>query len=123
MSNTSIKAVLIDPYAEEVRDVIYDGNYKQIYEHIQAECFTLVRMRDNDDVFVDDEGLLHLTPETRFFMIPDYPTPLAGRGLILGNDLDTTGEGESIDCHHDAAYYAPRVKFLTVQDARAMYSR
>jgi hypothetical protein len=110
-----IKAVLIDPYAEEVRDVIYNGNYKQIHEHILADCFDVVRLSGYDDVYVDDEGLLKITPETKFFMLPDYPNPLAGRGLILGNDMATTGEGESIDCHYDAAYYMRKVQFLDVE--------
>jgi hypothetical protein len=107
----TIKAVLIDPLAETVTDVEYNGDYKQIYKHIQAELFTVVRLKDDDDVFVDDEGLLHLTKDSRFFVLPDYPQPLVGRGLVLGNDPES---GESTDCHHDAAYYRDRVVFVDI---------
>ncbi len=106
-----MQAVLIDPYKEEVTTVEYNGDYKQIYEHIKADCFTLVRLRDNDDVFVDDEGLLKVTKDTKFFMLKDYPQPLAGYGLILGND----DEGESVDVHHTAEFYRPTVQFLDTQ--------
>lgn len=107
-------AVLIDPYKEEITDVDYNGDYKQIYEHIKADCFTLVRLLDNDDVFVDDEGLLKVTKDTKFFMLKDYPQPLAGYGLILGNDK----EGESIAAHHTAEFYRPKVQFLDAQMVR-----
>lgn len=109
------KAVLINPYKEEVTDVIYNGNYKQIYDYIKVDCFTLVRLADDDDVFVDDEGLLKLEPSTKFFALPDYPQPLAGYGLILGND----SEGASVSAHHDAEFYRERVKFMTMQQFTA----
>jgi hypothetical protein len=106
-----MQAVLIDPYKEEITNVEYNGDYKQIYEHIKADCFTLVRLHDNDDVFVDDEGLLRVTKDTKFFMFNEYPQPLAGYGLILGNDE----EGESIAAHHTAEFYRPKVQFLDTQ--------
>lgn len=113
---TEFKAVLIDPYKQEVTDVTYNGDYKQIYEHIKVDCFALVRLSDNDDVFVDDEGLLKLNPDTKFFLLPDYPQPLAGYGLILGTD----DEGESISAHHDAAFYRSRVKFVGMREVAAL---
>ena len=39
---------------------------------------------------MDDEGLFKDSQE--FFMIGNYPSPLAGRGLVIGCDA----EGESI---------------------------
>ena len=110
-----IKAVLIDPYKEEITDVEYSGDYKQIYKLIQADCFTAVSLGDNDDVFVDDEGLMKVGVFTKFFLIGGYPQPLAGYGLILGLNPD---DGESVEAHHDAAYYAPKIKFLNVDAAR-----
>ena len=109
-----MQAVLIDPYKEEVTTVEYNGDYKQIYEHIKADCFTLVRLLDNDDVFVDDEGLLKVDANTKFFRIKDYPQPLVGYGLILGNNE----EGDSIAAHHTAEFYRPKVQFLDAQMVR-----
>ena len=109
-----MQAVLIDPYEEEVTTVDYNGDYKQIYKHIKADCFTLVRLLDNDDVFVDDEGLLKVDANTKFFRIKDYPQPLVGYGLILGNNE----EGDSIAAHHTAEFYRPKVQFLDAQMVR-----
>jgi hypothetical protein len=105
-----IKAVLIDPYEETVSDIEYDGNYKSIYPHIRCHVFTAVSLGD-DDVFVDDEGLLKLTPKTKFFRIPTYPNPLAGYGMIIGSNDD----GDAEDVKHDAAYYRPKIHFLDME--------
>lgn len=105
-----LNAVLIDPYAETVTDIQYDGHYKSIYPLIHCDTFTAVNF-DDDDVFVDDEGLLKLTPTTKFFRIPTYPKPLAGYGIILGHD----NAGESANVKHTADYYRPKIHFLDME--------
>lgn len=108
-----IKAVLIDPYKEEITDVTYDAaDYKNIYPLIHCDIFTIVKLADEDDVFVDDEGLLKVDDATKFFRLNDYPQPLAGYGLIVGADEET---GESVSAHHDAAYYRSKIQFLDVE--------
>lgn len=109
-------AVLIDPYKNTVEDVTYNGDYRHIYELCQVRTFDFVPLQNTDDLFVDDEGLCNLTPETRFFVIEGDTQPLAGRGLILNHDKD----GESIAAKFDAAYYRPRVKFYSVDEVRTM---
>ena len=85
-----MKAYLIDPVAETVTEVDHNGDYRQIYELIQAQPFTCVGLWDEGDaVYIDDEGLLN-NPRY-FFLLDGYPQPLAGRGLVLGADE----EGES----------------------------
>ena len=107
-----IRAVIIDPYTETVENITYDGtDYKNIYPLLRCSYFTCVSLKDDDDVLVDDEGLLHITDSTKFFMLRDYPQPLAGYGLIVGTD----GEGETISAHHDADYYRSKVQFLDVE--------
>lgn len=77
---------LINPFDRTITEVPYNGDFHHIYEHIQAECFDLVRVNEQGDgVFVDDEGLIKEGP-TAFFHIKGYPNPLAGRGLYLGCD-------------------------------------
>lgn len=111
-----LRAVLIDPYKEELTDVTYDAaDYKNIYPLIRCDIFTVVKLADEDDVFVDDEGLLKITNQTKFFQLKDYPQPLAGYGLIVGADEDT---GESVSAHHDADYYRSKISFLDVEMVR-----
>jgi hypothetical protein len=83
-------AYLIDPAECAIKQVTYNGDYKQISEHLGCDYFDCVRLANDDSIFVDDEGLLK--DGQHYFAHADYPSPLAGRGLVLG----TNAEGESI---------------------------
>jgi hypothetical protein len=86
-----MKAYLIDPFARTVTQVEYSGDYKEISALIGCQLFDAVRIGANGDtIFVDDEGLLN--GPTEFFKHSSYPSPLAGKGLVLGTD----DEGESV---------------------------
>ena len=97
-----MRAYLIDPFARQVKPVEYNGNIEEIYSLIQADCFDCCRFSTahNDGVFVDDEGLFK--PDQEFFMIGNYPSPLAGRGLVIGCDDvgESIGAKSSIDDMH-----------------------
>lgn len=92
-----MKAYLIDPFAKNVTEVNYDGNYKNIYKLISSETnpvstFTCVNVNEAEDtVFVDDEGLLGDMNSQQFFTLNGYP--LAGKGLVLGTNED----GDSVE--------------------------
>jgi hypothetical protein len=87
-----MRAYLIDPQAGEITQVDYTGDYRNIYQHIGADCFDVARFGDEGDAaFVDDNGLLN--DPRYFFMVRGNPNPLAGKGLVLGCDA----EGESIE--------------------------
>jgi hypothetical protein len=91
-------AYLIDPFAQTVTVVDFTGDYKQIYQLIQAELFTVVPINmAGDGIFVDDEGLFVDTDEQRYFIFTNNGETqlLAGRGLVLGVD----GAGESVSPH------------------------
>lgn len=111
-----IPAVLIDPYKETITDVAYDGNYRSIHKLIHCDCFTVVALANNQDLFVDDEGLLKLTSGTKFFTIPSYLQPLAGYGLICGVNAD----GETIATKFNAEHYKPFIRFLTYDDCLSL---
>lgn len=88
-----MKAYLIDPFAKTITEVEYSGDYRDIYKHIDADLFTTAMFNEFDDtVFVDDEGLFKEGQE--FFVVSGYPQPLAGKGLVLGCNMDT---GDSVE--------------------------
>lgn len=96
-----IKAILIDPFACEVKLVEYDGNdHRNIYpllshEVHKVDTFTTAQvdtLKGNDALFVDDNGLLN--GPVRWFQIGGGHQPFAGKGLIVGADED----GESASC-------------------------
>jgi len=83
-----MRAFLIDPFRQEVTEINYSGDFKQIYDLIDAEIFDVARLNaKGDGIFVDDEGLY--AEDQRFFLHKSYPQPLAGKGLVLGCDVET----------------------------------
>lgn len=106
-----VKAVLINPYEESVTDITYDASdYKNVYPLIRCSCFTVARLTD-DDILIDDEGLLKVDNSTKFFKVNGYPQPLAGYGLVVGTD----DEGETVSVTHDAKYYRQKIQFLDAE--------
>lgn len=111
-----MKAILIDPYTNTVSEVEHNGDYREIYKKIDCECFTCVNIEDDDTIFVDDEGLLKLTEETRFFVFDGYPQPLAGKGLVLGTD----DAGETVAVKATLQEIRERVKFYSIHEVRRL---
>lgn len=74
---------LIDPFEKVIIPVYYDGDYRSIYGLIESDVFDCARC-GRYDLFVDDEGLFK--EEQKFFIVPDYPQPLAGKALVVGVD-------------------------------------
>ena len=103
-----MNAYLIDPFNYTINPVEYDGDFKSIYQLIDCDTFDCTRFNQHGDgVFVDDEGLIS-GKEQAFFVIQGYPNPLAGKGLVLGCDMDT---GESKDPHVTLEWLRENVTF------------
>ncbi len=88
-----MKAFFINPSTQNITTVDYDGDWRKINRMIDAirGNFDVVRLYENGDAaFVDDEGLY--AEEQMFWIHKNYPTPLAGKSLLLGTD----DEGDSI---------------------------
>lgn len=100
-------AILIDPVARTVTEVQWNGDYRHIYELIDCDCYDVARInKHGDGIFVDDEGLMKDGMD--FFIFDGYPSPLAGKGLILGCD----SSGESIKPHVTLADAKAAVRFV-----------
>ena len=82
--------LLIDPFEKTITPVYYDGDFHSIYNLIDCSCFDVVRC-GKYDLFVDDEGLFK--DDQKFFVVFDYPQPLAGKALVVGCDE----EGNTIE--------------------------
>lgn len=100
-----IPAYLIDPVAKVVTQVTYTGGIQCIYDHIQARPFDVARLPNGDGIYVDDEGLFR--EKRDFFWVDGYPTPLVGRGLVLGLNR----EGESVAPHVPFEVFKGMVQF------------
>lgn len=109
-----MKAILINPYDQTVTEVDYSGDYKEIYTLIEADCFDCARISRMDGIFVDDEGLLH--NPTHFFMHAEYPSPLAGKGLVVGCNEG----GDSVDCKTTVEEVRAKVRFGNIFELQGM---
>ena len=93
-----MRAILIDPFAKEITEVDYDGDYKKIYDLIDCKTFDVVSVPSgNDGIYVDDEGLY--APKQAWFTYRFNPHPmhkniqLVNKALVVGCDED----GESTE--------------------------
>jgi len=110
-----MKAILIDSQSKTIRYVEVkkkgDSSIKSIYEHIGCELVDVINLDENNDLFVDDEGLLKLHKDSQFFLYDGFDQPLAGNGLILGLNQE---EGESIETSLSIEEVAEKVLFLDI---------
>lgn len=111
------KAILIDVNKKTVTEVTVEkdssgSQLDSMYKHIGCEMVEVVSLGEND-IYVDEEGLLKLTPSTNFFKWKDYPQPLAGNGLIMGFDDNT---GENVDTTLTVEEVKNNIKFMTHYD-------
>lgn len=114
-----MKAYIVDPFTQLVTATEYNGDYKTIMSHIATgRAFDVVRLYHTDEidgifydyvddyVYIDDEGLY--VDDQYFWMHANYPTPLAGRGLILGG----TPDGDSTDVSSSLATVTEDIRMI-----------
>lgn len=122
-----MKGILIDVKNGTVTDVIYNGKktleewYRLIgCSTVEVAMDILPNKRDKitNSIMVDEEGLLNVTPNSKFFMFQGGHQPFAGNGLIVGCD----DEGETVDVSITADDVRGKVKFVNAMEAWRMSS-
>ena len=114
MKNT--KAILIDAYNQEVREVELDHKkgLDKYYELLDCQTFAVPYYLDikdteaayKDAMMVDDEGLYN---QSAYFKYKDIIYPVIGNALIVGTDE----EGDTIDHRQDIEEVKENVEFWT----------
>lgn len=105
-----MKAIKIDVVQGKIIQIDIAKGIEPLYKELQCRCFTTIELDNGDILFLDDEGLL-LEEPLGAFVYDNYPQPLSGHGIILGNDE----EGESQDCKSTVEEIKKVVRFLPVQ--------
>ena len=108
-----MRAILINPFNQTIKEAVYGGDYREIYDLIGCSLFAVVRLSDVDDLYIDDEGLLK--NDNRYFSWSGRN--FAGLGLILGHD----DEGETIETTYDLQEVVDRVEFLPEEHRETPY--
>ena len=105
------RAILIDPIARSVSEIVIAEGYEKIQDAIGCRCFDCVQINEVEDLFIDDEGLFD--EQNPIFFWGDRP--FAGRGLVLGHD----SQGGSVSSAMEIGKVRESVNFtgLTVGDS------
>lgn len=109
-----MRAYLIDPVEETVTEVEHDDTLDSIYTYIEADTFDVAYVAGRGaGVFVDDEGLFKRSLSA--WVYREYHSPLVGKGLMLGCDLD----GNSIGPEPTLDWVQRRITFFGTDWQRA----
>jgi len=112
------RGILIDVENKTISEVevVRDETGSQlpsIYGHLKCSTFEVVGYDYENDVYVDEEGLMYMNDDTKFFKLKNYPQPLAGNGLIMGYDDET---GENGDTKLSVQEVKEQVSFMSAFD-------
>jgi len=84
----SIRAIKYDPRTKEFSEVTING-LDDYYKHLECRIFDIVRLSEDIDVYVDDEGLFNSgSPVTELIGF--------GREIMLAGVLLFTGGGDDM---------------------------
>ena len=114
-----MRAILIDPWNNDVREVTLvdeTNTLEQMYELIGCTTVECVSLPNGNDLWVDEEGLLFLTQNSRFFVYGQV-MPIHGKGLILGLDRN---EGECKSTKLKLEDVTDSVDFYSLDEVREL---
>jgi hypothetical protein len=112
-----MRAIVIDSMMQTVKEATLskEDTLTQMQTLVGGYIERATQLPNGDDVFVNEEGLLR-SPR-HFFTIVGGHQPYAGNAVILNSDE----EGDSAPAKSDLVYITTSVKFLTLEEVRALY--
>jgi hypothetical protein len=87
------RGILIDVKNETITEVEV-GDYKDIQKIVGCNLFDTIQLDENNDIYVDDEGLLSIDNDSKFFGFKGLDSKFGGNGLVLGINHNN-GESKS----------------------------
>ena len=101
-----MKAILINPFDQTIKETEYTGDYREIYALIKCRTFDIVSLNNDDDMYLDDEGLL--VDNQRFFSMGNGGN-YGGRALLLSHDDEgeTTASTLTLQMVKDMVQFLP----------------
>ena len=111
-SNEMKNGILIN-VEDQILTWVEVEKYTDIYTHLNCQLFECPLVVDGNTLYVDEEGMLNLSPFTRFFTIGNRV--FSGNGLLLGTDFET---GESVDCTLSLELVKSKVKFMDIYEVQ-----
>lgn len=101
-----MRTILIDPEAQTVTELDFEGDFRDIQKTIDCGCFTTLNINGPkmEAIYVDDEGLL----KGSGFVFSFMGQPLVGKGLVMGCDM----EGESIGTDMPLSAFTDQIEWM-----------
>lgn len=90
-----MRVILVNPFDETVKEGVYGGDFREIYDLIECRTFTVQMIDEDNDLYLDDEGLLVQGPQ-RYFEYKGLGT-FAGKGLIMAHDDEGDSKATTLD--------------------------
>jgi len=90
-----VRVILVNPFDETVKEAVYGGDFREIYDLIGCRTFTVQMIDEDNDLFLDDEGLL-VEGFQRYFEYKGLGT-FAGKGLIMAHDDEGDSKATTLD--------------------------
>jgi hypothetical protein len=89
-----MRAVLIDPYLRTITQIDFGGTRDALYQVLGVQAATSVVVGPRDILWHDSEAFREAGRPV--FRLGESTTPLAGRGLILGNSSGREYHGTTL---------------------------
>tara|TARA_R110001606_G_C14974028_1_gene603541 strand:- start:167 stop:517 length:351 start_codon:yes stop_codon:yes gene_type:complete len=108
-----MKGILINPLDKTIKEVVYTGDFREIYDLVDCRTFDCVMVDSENDMYIDDEGLY--VDDQKYFRMVELGANYAGKALVLGHD----DEGETISTTltlqmvKDVVQWLPKTHFET----------
>lgn len=102
-----MRAYFIDPEAQEITPIKYDGSIKTMQDLVGATLDFVRINSENDRIALADRGRIDGCVHG-YYKVSSYPTPLAGRSMVFGVDY----QGEDRDATVSLEWLKANVTFL-----------
>ena len=113
------RAILIDAKNKEVKEVIY-SDLHSIYTLLNVDSIEIASYLRNDDfIFVDEEGLLK-EHNKDWFILHRADDSMLQNGYFKGNGLvcHCDAEGDNTDCLYDVEAIKGMITFIQESDIK-----
>jgi len=90
-----VRVILVNPFDQTIKEAVYGGDYREIYDLIECRTFDVVSLSDSVELYVDDDGLL-VEGNQRYFEYKGLGT-FAGKGLIMSHDDEGDSKATTLD--------------------------
>lgn len=106
-----MRAIKIDVVSKTITEIKIKKGLRALYLALDCQTVEVIGIDDGEDIWVDEEGLLHDEP-IGAFTLNGWNHPVSGHGIILG----TNSEGESVSTKLKLKDVIDVVRFVSVDD-------